>query len=149
MNNATRYDRRQLIGVVPIFLVITFLAAFVITRTLTTEESYLTLTLTLTLSLALLGSVPPAVMMAWAIDDARHGFTCGHGRDQLLLGVVPWLTMVLLLVVALALDLVKVPQFTFSLSLVLLASLPALICGALQIRWNKRLPRRNPKSAIK
>ena len=143
MNNATRYDRRQLIGVVPIFLVITFLAAFVITRTLTTEESYLTL------SLALLGSVPPAVMMAWAIDDARHGFTYGHGRDQLLLGVVPWLTMVLLLVGALALDLVKVPQFTFSLSLVLLASLPALICGALQIRWNKRLPRRNPKSAIK
>lgn len=143
MNNATRYDRHQLIGVVPIFLVITFLAAFVITRTLTAEESYLTL------SLALLGSVPPAVMMAWAIDGARHGFTYGHGRDQLLLGVVPWLTMVLLLVVALVLDLVKVPQFTFSLSLVLLASLPALICGALQIRWNKRLPRRNPKSAIK
>jgi hypothetical protein len=143
MNNATRYDRRQLIGVVPIFLVVTFLAAFAITRTLTTEESYLTL------SLALLGSGPPAVMMAWAIDDARHGFTYGHGRDQLLLGVVPWLTIALLLLVALVLDPVQVPQFTFCLSLVLLASLPALICGAFQIRWNKRLPRRTTKSAVK
>lgn len=36
MNNATRYDRRQLIGVVPIFLVITFLAAFVLGLVLNT-----------------------------------------------------------------------------------------------------------------
>lgn len=132
------YDNRLLVAFVP-FLLAGIVPWF--TMGIFTTGGYLLL-----MGLVVMAWVLPATMLGATIEDSKRGFTRGNYVLCISYLCAPPLLVVTLLAVAGFLDIVSTPQALWTIGIVLFASLPAAVFGAIRVLRNRTLPYQDPRT---
>jgi len=135
------YDHGLLVAFVPYLLAGLAVGWWFMTGIIRTGEFVLVFVF------VLVAFVPPTAVLWTAIDDAKKGFVRGSYVQHMLLLFAPLLLVVAVLMLAVLLSLVSMPQAIGAGGIVVLASLPAAVLGAVKLHQNRKLPDQDPRGA--
>ncbi|MBC7594323.1 MAG: hypothetical protein H7288_10340 [Kineosporiaceae bacterium] len=133
------YDKGLLVALVPFLLAGFAITWWFMTGATTTGDFVFVFVL------IIVGLVVPAAVLWAALEDATRGFTRGHSAQLIVFLWAPPLLVVAVVALGVVLSFLSLPQAMWAGGLVLFASLPTAVFGAVKVLQTRKLPYQDPR----